>query len=1079
MTNLPQQVAQNIDRFTGRIWLLPSVLGWWEQNNERLFLLTGGPGTGKSMIIAWLAGYGPPPEDLAAREKLVRVRSLVRAVHFCQADSRNITPLAFAESIANQLTERVTGFADAVKATLANRVQISATATAGTVATGGAVTGLIINRIDLGTLGDEFSFDRAFTQPLKQLYANGYVEPMLLLVDALDEALGYSGDNNLPKLLSTLDDLPRQVRILMTSRDDPRVLAFYDEVKPLDLIKDAPPSIDDVRDYAGRRLAEKAHFTPLQIEEFSRRLSSKANGVFLYAAIVLDELLRLSALPDLETYPLPKGLSGLYRAFLKRELGTEDKGRRWHRIYKPLLGLIAVAQGVGLTAEQLTALIGEDIAEPLDACKQYLEGALPDGPFRPFHKSFADFLLEDKHNVRYHIDAIAMHQRIANHYWSKHHDDWLRCDDYALKSLAAHLDQGQQLDRLSELMSPGWMKARVLRDGLQYSGFATDVDLTWRHTREEALRQIENEDEGFGAFVACFRYSLIRTSIEWLSQGFYPPALVRRALDAGTWSTERALEVAATVSDLGDRAAFYAMLSGLNQQKPTKPDQKVAQALTAARRQDQEVRRKASSLHSANQSKTMALDQALAKARSIKGEWARARSLTALAPHLCGDAKTAAVDEALAAVLAAERAFAREQSSAPESVGRGPHFSIESKTPGWGDALAMGRAIEAEAESEELLAQLLTMLLPLPQIADPKIRHEIRNCLISILDAEPEQRANLILNLIHPDLLRWNIIGPDTFEKLRAQIVDVAQRWEWIPIKKGGFRSIYITSPDGLKLHLLESGERSTSGLPVVCLSGAMNSSVTFHTLAYALSHQSKNPRRVLALDNRGHGLSERDPHQIYSLPVELSDLLSVLNACAIERAIIIGTSRGGILAMLLGAVMPTAVAGVVLNDIGPIIDIAGLLRINDYYGKLLTPPTDFAHGADILRRSLASQFPKRTEKDWVAMAHNTWRERDGRLVPNYESAIRKFVQFNVNAPLPTLWNEFDSLANVPMLVIRGALSDVLSADTVNAMRARRRELEVLEIPDQGHVPFLIEPEVIAHIAAFIDKCDPKNHIRA
>jgi hypothetical protein len=173
MINLHPQVAQNIDRFTGRTWLLPSVLSWSEQSNERLFLLTGGPGTGKSMITAWLDGYGPPPEDALAREQLARVRLLVRAVHFCEAASRNISPLAFAESIASQLTERVTGFADAVEATLADRVQISATATAGTEATGGANTGLIINRLDLGTLGDEFSFDRAFAQPLKQLYANG------------------------------------------------------------------------------------------------------------------------------------------------------------------------------------------------------------------------------------------------------------------------------------------------------------------------------------------------------------------------------------------------------------------------------------------------------------------------------------------------------------------------------------------------------------------------------------------------------------------------------------------------------------------------------------------------------------------------------------------------------------------------------------------------------------------------------------------------------------------------------------------------------------------------------------------
>src|SRR5262245_33997902 len=118
MIELPKRVAENMERFTGRAWLLPKLLRWWEESGERIFLLTGGPGTGKSMILGWLAGFGPEPVDSTAVGQLTRLRKAIKAAHFCQAASRNITPQAFAQSIANQLTGTVTGFGAALAATL-------------------------------------------------------------------------------------------------------------------------------------------------------------------------------------------------------------------------------------------------------------------------------------------------------------------------------------------------------------------------------------------------------------------------------------------------------------------------------------------------------------------------------------------------------------------------------------------------------------------------------------------------------------------------------------------------------------------------------------------------------------------------------------------------------------------------------------------------------------------------------------------------------------------------------------------------------------------------------------------------
>jgi hypothetical protein len=387
---------------------------------------------------------------------------MVKAAHFCQASSRNITPQAFAEGIANQLTGTVTGFGKALRDTLADdRVSIVGTAQAGMATAGSSLTGVAIGRIDLGALGDELSFDRAFTQPLKKLYASGHGEPMLLLVDALDEADTYTGVK-IPDLLSRLSDLPTPIRILATTRDEPRVLKFFRDIKPFDLIKNADPDVDDVQTYAEGRLAKLAAVDALKRQEFAQSLAKQAGGLFLYAAMVLDELLEppLAEFPKLDSYPLPYGLSGLYHAFLTRELGKDEQ--RWFNLYEPLLGLIAVARGEGLTAKQLTDIIGVGIRAALRATKQYLTGELPEGPFLPFHKSFADFLLEDRDNIHYHVDPKEMHRRVAALY-EKFHDDWSGCDPYGIANVAYHLAGSNQLEQLAELIeSVSFCKAVAL-----------------------------------------------------------------------------------------------------------------------------------------------------------------------------------------------------------------------------------------------------------------------------------------------------------------------------------------------------------------------------------------------------------------------------------------------------------------------------------------------------------------------------------------------------------------------------------------------------------------------------------------
>jgi pimeloyl-ACP methyl ester carboxylesterase len=287
------------------------------------------------------------------------------------------------------------------------------------------------------------------------------------------------------------------------------------------------------------------------------------------------------------------------------------------------------------------------------------------------------------------------------------------------------------------------------------------------------------------------------------------------------------------------------------------------------------------------------------------------------------------------------------------------------------------------------------------------------------------------------------------------------------------FTSVFITVQDGLRLHLRDYGSPATTAFPLICLPGLTRTSADFHQLASALACDPTRPRRVLALDCRGRGLSDYDRNpRGYVLEVELADLLSVLAALEIEKAVVIGTSRGGLLAMLLAAQRPNAIAGVVFNDIGPVIEAAGLVRIKKQI-ETLPLPRSFEEGADILRRLNAAQFPKFTPDDWVRISRLTFRKSGRHFVTCYDPKLASTLEGVDLRPLPAFWPQFDALAHVPLMVIRGANSDILSSSTIEAMRARRPDLTVIEVPDQGHAPLLDDSALIARICKFLALCDP------
>jgi pimeloyl-ACP methyl ester carboxylesterase len=284
-----------------------------------------------------------------------------------------------------------------------------------------------------------------------------------------------------------------------------------------------------------------------------------------------------------------------------------------------------------------------------------------------------------------------------------------------------------------------------------------------------------------------------------------------------------------------------------------------------------------------------------------------------------------------------------------------------------------------------------------------------------------------------------------------------------------GWHDVRVASQDGLVLHARDYGPRAADATPVVCVPGLTRNAADFHELAVHLSRTPRHPRRVVAIDYRGRGKSDHDRDwRNYTPMTEAGDVINVVTALGIGEACVVGTSRGGMIAMLLAALRPTMLKAVVLNDIGPAVDGRGLARIKNTL-EATQRPASWADAAELMKRAYAPNFPDLTAADWDAMARRTYAERDGRPVIAYDPKLLKVLsRIDFGSPLPTMWPQFDALVHVPVMVLRGASSDILSAETVTSMRARRPDLEVVEIPNAGHAPQLRDAAEIEPVAAFI-----------
>jgi pimeloyl-ACP methyl ester carboxylesterase len=288
------------------------------------------------------------------------------------------------------------------------------------------------------------------------------------------------------------------------------------------------------------------------------------------------------------------------------------------------------------------------------------------------------------------------------------------------------------------------------------------------------------------------------------------------------------------------------------------------------------------------------------------------------------------------------------------------------------------------------------------------------------------------------------------------------------------FASRFCSAPDGLKLHLREYGSTRDPGIPVVCLAGLTRNSADFGPLASALAYGLKGPRRrVLALDYRGRGLSDRDRNwRNYSLEVENMDVLSVLTAMEIEAAIFIGTSRGGQHTMLLTATRPGVICGAVLNDIGPVLEPRGMARIRSYVGKVPVP-NSIGDAVNLLKELMSERFSGLSKADWETFARMTFADDVGRVAMRYDRNVMKPLEdLDFEQPFPALWPQFDGLRGVPLLIIRGENSDLLSVETLHEMLRRHPGAEYCTVKGQGHAPLLIDEETIDRICGFAARLD-------
>jgi pimeloyl-ACP methyl ester carboxylesterase len=266
----------------------------------------------------------------------------------------------------------------------------------------------------------------------------------------------------------------------------------------------------------------------------------------------------------------------------------------------------------------------------------------------------------------------------------------------------------------------------------------------------------------------------------------------------------------------------------------------------------------------------------------------------------------------------------------------------------------------------------------------------------------------------------------------------------------------HFIAPDGARLAYRDEGE----GLPLLCLAGLTRSMADFD---YLIPHLP--PVRLIRMDYRGRGGSDWTGAASYTVQQEGKDALALLDHLGVEKAAILGTSRGGLIGMVLGAVARPRLLGLCLNDVGPEIAREGLARIFDYVGR---NPAGKTHEGLAALLSQSPGFAGVPMSRWLDEARKHSVETPEGLRLTYDPTLREAFLAAFEGPPVDLWPLYDTLAGLPLALIRGANSDLLSPATTSRMRARRPDMLFAEVPDRAHIPFLDEPDSVAIIRTFL-----------
>ncbi|MEM6464755.1 MAG: alpha/beta hydrolase [Pseudomonadota bacterium] len=263
-----------------------------------------------------------------------------------------------------------------------------------------------------------------------------------------------------------------------------------------------------------------------------------------------------------------------------------------------------------------------------------------------------------------------------------------------------------------------------------------------------------------------------------------------------------------------------------------------------------------------------------------------------------------------------------------------------------------------------------------------------------------------------------------------------------------------FNAPDGGKIFFRDEGD----GTPILALSGLSRNSTDFDYVAPHLTDH-----RLIRMDYRGRGRSEWTGAATYTIPIEAGDALALMDHLGLDKVAILGTSRGGLIAMGLAAMARQRISGACLVDIGPDIAPAGMDTIRDYIGK--NPAQKTYAEAVAMRAELMTGFRNVPVSRWEEEVRKHYIETADGLKINYDPALRDAVLATVEAELPDLWPMFDAMAGLPLALIRGAGSDLLTEATADEMARRRPDMIRVDVADRGHVPFLDEPEALDALA--------------